>query len=222
MYEQHSSGLKLVNCVWRAVVSEDDRFVDPANEYWGLAFTEHTDGRLSAELIGPSLTPRQLYCVRGERHWGVEFKAHIVLRGVKKPAILGAIAALLVVGRQVLIAGVAYSIPSYETIEDFVVKLERDGVIVSDEAIERSLNGDVRGLSRRSWQRQHKDTTGVTKKQIEQLRRARYAFFLLQQGYSVSNAAAEAGFADQAHMTRAFKLLRSETPGQIIARHLGG
>lgn len=220
MYESRSSDLPGINCIWHAIAEDDGVFTDPANEYWGLAFTKHADGIFSAELIGPTLMPRKLDSYRGEEYWGVEFKAHIVMRDIDKAAILGDMVQLPVRENMVCLHGKDYAIPLYDGLEALTDQLIRDGCIEANAHILQSLKGSGAGFSERSWQRHFKRVTGITKKQIKQLERSRYAFFLLQQGMSAAVAATEAGYADQAHMTRSLKLIRSETPAQIIAQHV--
>lgn len=70
-------------------------------------------------------------------------------------------------------------------------------------------------MSVRHRQRTHRQIVGLTRKQINQIQQAEYATKLLQKGLSSTAAAAEAGYADQAHMIRSLKKLRGKTPSQI-------
>ena len=221
MYEVARSKHHAINSTWRAEVEVSETYTDPANEYWGIAFTERPNGATSAELIGPTLAPRTLEGIAGERHWGVEFRPHVSLRGVTKASLLGDIVELPV-GADGLVefGGARHRVPAFEHLETFVDQLLVDGAITSDDDIRRSLRGDRIGFSPRSWQRRFRSTTGLTRKQIEQLARARHAFYLLQEGTSIAEAALIAGYADQSHLTRSLKLIRSETPAQVIARHV--
>ncbi len=219
MYEERSSTSDLINCVWHAVAKESATFTDPANEYWGLAFTKHVNGSFSAELVGPTLKPRSMDSHSGEEYWGMEFKAHVVMRGVNKQIILGDFIKLPVSRGCFYVAKTDYDIPSYETLESMVDQLEKSGVIAGSDIIRKSLGGNEKNISQRSRQRHFKQVTGLTKKQITQLERARHAFFLLQSGSNATEVANEVGYSDQAHMIRSLKAIRSETPAQIIARY---
>lgn len=219
MYEQSFSALPAIRSVWRAVVDEPARYVDPANEYWGLAFTRRPDETLRAELIGPSLQPRDVESLRGDAYWGVEFPAHVVVSGAPKVSIMGAALDLPVEGDHFVLLGRRYRVPGFEELEPFVAGLLDSGAITSHEDVRRALTGDVTGYSVRSWQRHIRWVTGLSRKQLQQLERARHAYFLLQNGCSPAATAVEAGYADQAHLTRSLRLLGSETPAQILARH---
>lgn len=220
MYEIKTPPSLLINCVWHAVVEQDGVYTDAANEYWSLGFARHTNGSFSVDLFGPSLQPRTLDGHKGEEYWGVEFRAHITIKGVQKKSILNANVRLAVTGNYVNIGGQPYKIPMFDDLAAFTERLEADGVITSNDQVYRALQGDETGLSERSRQRHVVHATGLTKKQIEQLRRARQAYYLLQNGNSPTEAAMLAGYADQPHMTRSLKLLRGETPAHIIATHL--
>lgn len=220
MYEQKNSTSPLINCIWHAVSTQDGVYSDAANEYWGFGFTKRADGSLAAELIGPSLQPRILEGHKGEEYWGVELNAHVQVCNAPKQSLLGNTVELSVEGNTFEINGRYYLVPNYKELEAFVQQLETDGTIVSDTHIYRALFGDDAGFSVRNKQRRFRSVTGLTKKQIDQLQRVRYAFYLLQSGASPAQAASAAGYSDQAHMTRSFKMLRGETPAKIIASYL--
>lgn len=220
MYTQENSSLSFINCTWHAVVEQQDVYTDPANEYWCLGFVKHKDGSISVELYGPSLHPRVLEGNVGEEYWGIEFKAHVTLVAMSKGEILNAHVLLPVTGDTFMIGDKSYPIPSYNQLEDLAQQLQKDGAITIERRIDWTLQGDDAGFSERSRQRHFKNVTGLTKKQIEQLQRARHAFYLLQAGNSPSQAALISGYADQSHMTRSLRHLRGETPAQIIAAYL--
>lgn len=221
MYFQEDSSLPYINCIWHATSRQDGVYTDAANEYWCLGFVRHSDGLLSVELYGPSLQPRILEGRAGEEYWGIEFKTYVTLAAISKGDILNAHVNLPVADASFRIKDRYYQVPTYDELEKFATQLEKDGVIAADQRIDRALRGDNAGFSERSRQRHFKNVTGLTKKQIEQLQRARHTFYLLQTGDSLPQAAVAAGYADQPHMTRSLKLLHGETPAQIIAAHLG-
>ena len=58
----------------------------------------------------------------------------------------------------------------------------------------------------------------MTHSTFRQIERARYATNLLKQGVSILDAVHEAGFFDQAHLTRSLKHLIGQTPAKIIGQ----
>jgi AraC-like DNA-binding protein len=88
-------------------------------------------------------------------------------------------------------------------------------VIARDPAVKAALCGEWEALSRRSAQRHFLHATGMTHRAYRQIERARFATSLLRQGSSIQEAVHRAGYFDQAHLTRAFRLLVGETPAQV-------
>ena len=56
----------------------------------------------------------------------------------------------------------------------------------------------------------------MTHSTFRQIERARHATNLLKQGVSILDTVHEAGYFDQAHLTRSLKYLIGQTPAEII------
>ncbi|MBX3029993.1 MAG: AraC family transcriptional regulator [Chloroflexi bacterium] len=221
MWEQRTSTSPEIRLVWRAFVEEAADYVDDASEHWGIAFIRRPDDSLAAELAGPRIEGRPIRSILGESYWGIELAAHVMIPGVDKTLLRGAIADLPVIDGRVVIGGHRYPIPTWEGLECFVTELLADGVLVADPDIRRALGGDDRGLSRRSWQRRFPLVTGLRRKEIERLDRARRAYLLLSAGMRPVDVAADVGYADQSHLTRELRRIRGETPARILAAAVG-
>ncbi|WP_114559853.1 helix-turn-helix domain-containing protein [Desertihabitans aurantiacus] len=219
MYEQRSSEHPFVRLVWRAGGQTDGEFTDAANECWGLAFTRHRDGRVGAELIGPTASARRLDWRAGESYWGVDLESHVFWRGLDKPALLGVLQPLPVESGYVTLVGTRYLVPDHDGVEALVEALREQGVLVGDPLVARALEGEQPALSERALQRRFRQTTGLARKRIEQVRRAREAYRMLQQGMAPAEVAAATGYADQAHLSRSLRVFAGQTPRQIL---LGG
>lgn len=205
-----------VGVVWWAQIDEDAVYLDAANEFWGLAFGVLADRGPSATLIGPSLEPRELHLMAGERGWGVELAAHVFVRRLDKRGLLGEMRDLPTDGKWFELAGVRLPVPDVDALEGLVETLFRQGILAADEAVAAALRGQPAAQSPRSRHRHVVSATGLGHKKHEQLQRARAAYVLLQDGWSLASAAAEVGFADQAHMTRAFTALAGKSPARIL------
>jgi AraC-like DNA-binding protein len=114
--------------------------------------------------------------------------------------------------------GSAWQYPTYDNADTFVNRLVRRGLLVRDSIVEAALAGQPQALSPRSVQRHFLRATGLTQGSIRQIQRARYATMLLQQGSSIADAVDQAGYADQAHLTRSLKRLVGKTPAQIVQK----
>lgn len=221
MWEQRTSSSPEIRTLWRAFADESADYTDEASEHWGLSFIRRVDGSLGAEFAGPRIEGLPIRSSTGESYWGVELAAHVVIPGVDKALLRGAIAGLPVADGRVTIAGSSYPIPMWEDLEPFVSRLRGDGVVVADADIRRALSGDDRGLSRRSWQRRFWSVTGLRRKEIERLDRSRRAYRLLSEGVPPAEVAIAVGYADQAHLTRELRRIRGETPARILAAASG-
>jgi AraC-like DNA-binding protein len=65
-------------------------------------------------------------------------------------------------------------------------------------------------------QRRFVRATGLPLAVIRQIERARYATTLLQGGVPILETAARAGYADQAHLTRALRHYIGQTPARLL------
>ena len=92
----------------------------------------------------------------------------------------------------------------------------REGLIVRDPLVESALHGRVHDLSVRSVERRVLRSTGLTRTAIRQIERAHAAVQLLDQGLSILDTVAQAGYADQAHLTRSLKRFIGQTPAETF------
>ncbi|MBA2679054.1 MAG: AraC family transcriptional regulator, partial [Ktedonobacteraceae bacterium] len=108
--------------------------------------------------------------------------------------------------------------PDYDNVETFVERLVREDVLVSDPIVKAVLAGHPQEVSLRTVRRRFLLATGLTYKAIEQIERAKQAVALLEQGVSLLDAAYQAGYADQSHMTRSLKHFIGYTPAHLAQR----
>jgi methylphosphotriester-DNA--protein-cysteine methyltransferase len=112
--------------------------------------------------------------------------------------------------------GSAWEYPSFENADAFVERLAKQGLIVTDRSVEAALRGRGEELSPRSGQRHFLRATGMTQGTVRQIERARRATTLLQNGAGIVQAVEEAGYYDQAHLTRSLQHFIGQTPAQIV------
>lgn len=219
-YDFRGSPSPLVGLVWRVHAVDGGEYTDAGNEFWGLSFDVDAAGAPGAWLIGPSPQPRHLVIRAGERGWGVEFPAHVFLRKIPKLSLLGEMRALPTDGRFFELAGVRFPVPTYEHMEDLADALVAQGILTFDPELARVLAGEEVAYSERQLRRRTTGAAGLGPSRIEQLQRAREAYRLLQSGLTIAQAAVAAGYSDQAHLTRAFRLIAGSTPKQLLADDL--
>jgi AraC-like DNA-binding protein len=111
--------------------------------------------------------------------------------------------------------GSAWEYPDFENAETFVNRLVHDDLIARDLTVNAALQGHRLKLSLRSEQRHFLQATAMTQSTFRQIERARHATNLLRQGASILDTVYEAGYFDQAHLTRSLKHLVGQTPAKI-------
>ena len=114
-----------------------------------------------------------------------------------------------------VLEGSRWQLPDLDNAEAYVARLASRGAIAREESVEAVLRGGDQSLSSRSVQRHFRRTTGMTHGQFRQIQRARHATNLLRAGAPILDAVHEAGYFDQAHMTRSLKVLIGQTPASI-------
>ena len=109
-------------------------------------------------------------------------------------------------------------IPNYENADIFVERLVKAALLVHDPLVSAALDAQILPVTNRTIQRRFRHVTGLTQGKIQQIKRARRALGLLQDGMSILDTVFQAGYADQAHLTRSLKQFIGQTPGQLL-RH---
>lgn len=217
MWEERPGTGDAVRLTWRARVDQPGRYRLSGSEYWGISFIRRADGSLAGELDGPTLTAREVDSFSGEEYWGLELRPYVFVRGLPKRLVLDATVPLLVRDGQVELGGRWWAVPQFGELDDWVGQLVSAGALVIDQDVRTSLGGGTWWVSERTVQRRYRRTVGLTAAQVEQLRRAERGYALLHAGRTPAEAAVEAGFADQAHFTRAMRLIRGRTPAAILS-----
>ena len=118
--------------------------------------------------------------------------------------------------------GSAWELPTFENADVFVDGLVRRGILVRDPVIEAVMHGRTPDVPIRSLQHRFSRATGLARKTIQQIERARSAVSLLERGTPVADAALELGYFDQAHLTNSLKRFVGRTPARIARRSAVG
>jgi hypothetical protein len=113
-----------------------------------------------------------------------------------------------------------WEIPTFENADTFVDRLVREGLLVYEPVVDAVLQGQPPDLSPRAVQYRFLHATGLTQKTVHQIERAKQSAALLEQGVSILDTVHEAGYFDQAHLTRSLKRFMGQTPMQIAGLKL--
>ena len=217
IFDDRPSDSPVVERVWRSHSERADTFHSIAASHWEMVVTR-LKGTTTLTVRGPETKATTIECP-AEGEWvGIRFKLGTFMpllparnlsdqRDVTLPG---------ATSRSFWLNGSAWDYPDFENAEPFVKRLFRDGLIAVDHAVSAVLQGQRQDLSVRSAQRHFLRATGMTQGSIRQIERARRATNLLREGVSVLDTVHQAGYFDQAHLTRSLRHYIGQTPVQII------
>jgi hypothetical protein len=218
-FEERRSDSPFVERVWRAQTERTGPFLSIAASHWEMVVSKY-QGNTTVTVRGPEtkVTPFEVTFTGGE-YLGVIFKHGTVLPYLPADAIVdGDVDLPDASSKSFWLNGLTWQIPTYDDADTFVDRLVRKGVLVRDPIVQSALRGEPQELSPRSVQRHFMQATGLTQGTLRQIERARQATILLQESVSILDTVDMAGYADQAHLTRALKYFIGQTPTQIIRK----
>ena len=211
-YEEKPSRSRFVDIIWRTHDTSDGTYLAAADACWDMIFIRSAHGN-RVLLSGPSSKITPVPYRAGNRNVGIRFHRGTFLTHVPTSAMVDTTEALpMPADESFLLAGLDWSMPTYESADDFVDELERLDLLSDDPLVMAALRGEEAPTSQRSVQRHVSSATGLTANRIRQIVRARTAAERLQQGESILDVAHDMGYADQAHLTRDLKRLTGYHP----------
>lgn len=205
-----------VERVWRAHSERAGTMVSVASTHCEMVVTRNR-GKIKLTIRGPETRATTIECPAGAEWIGIRFSLGSFLPRYPARRLMDRNDVNLrsVTRRSFWLEGSAWEYPDFENTESFVARLVKSGLLARDPAIEVALRGEVQALSRRSTQRHFLHATGMTHATFRKIERARYAARLLKQGVSIADTVHEAGYYDQAHLTRSLRNLIGLTPARI-------
>lgn len=217
IFEDRPSDSPFVERVWRCHSERAGTFLSVAASHLEMVVTRHR-GRTFLTLRGPETRSTQADCPADGEWLGIRFKLGTFMPQYPASNLLDRKDENLpgASSRTFWLNGSHWEYPDFENAETFVGWLARKGVIARDGAVDAALQGEPRALSRRSAQRHFVQATGITHSRFRQIERARHATNLLKHGVSILDTVHEAGYFDQAHLTRSLALLIGQTPARIV------
>lgn len=214
--DERPSDSPFVERVWRCHSERAGTFLSVASSHWEMVVTR-LEGTTTVTLRGPETKATEVHCPANGRWFAIRFKAGTFMPRLPVARLLDGQDVILPQAgkRSFWLDGAAWEYPDFETAETFIARLARAGVIARDPAVEAALQGEPHALSQRSAQRHFLQATGMTHGALRQIERARHATNLLRRGVSIMDTVHEAGFFDQAHLTRSLTRLIGLTPAKI-------
>jgi hypothetical protein len=214
-FEERGSDSSYIEAVWRGRAGHDYAPICPASSHWHLLFLKQ-NGRVNVFVQGPLTIATPVTQAEGTEWFGITFPLGTFLPSVPARSLLDEQAVLSLAAKMSFdLAGSSFQFPDYENAETFVERLVREDLLVSDPVVKAVLDNQPPAMSLRTVRRRFLLATGLTHKVISQIERVQQAQALLERGVSLLEAAYQTGYADQSHMTRAFKHFIGYTPAQI-------
>ena len=222
LFEGRGSDSPYIEAVWRGQAGSDYAPVCPASCHWHLLFLRQ-NGMVKVSIEGPLTKATPVTQAEGTSWFGVTFPLGTFLPAMPVRNLLDEQAILSPAAKTFFVlAGSRWQFPDFENVETFVERLVRESLLVSDPIVKAVLQNHPQEVSLRTVRRRFLFATGLTHKVISQIERAKQAAALLEQGVSLIEAAYQAGYADQSHMTRSLKHFIGYTPAHIALIRLPG
>lgn len=215
--EDRPSDSLYVERVWRCHSEAAGTFHSIGSPNWEMALTR-LEGKTSLTVRGPETRATAADCPANGEWFAIRFKLGTFMP-LWRPADLRDRSDVTLpdaTSWSFWLNGSAWEYPNFENAETFVKRLVNKGLIAMDHSVTAALSGQPQQRTIRTTQRHFLHTTGMTHNTIRQIERARLATRLLKQGVSILDAAYQAGYYDQAHLTRSLRHFVGLTPGQII------
>jgi hypothetical protein len=216
VFDDRPSDSPFIERVWRCHSERAGTFLSVASSHWELVVSR-VAGATTVTLRGPETRATEVHCPADGEWFAIRFRSGTFMPQWPVGRLLDGNDVTLprAAARSFWLNGSAWEDPDFDNAETFVARLAKAGTIVRDAAVTAALQGEPQALSQRSAQRHFLHATGMTYGALRQIERARQATNLLARGVSIGDAVHQAGFFDQAHLTRSLRQLIGLTPAKI-------
>jgi AraC-like DNA-binding protein len=216
-FEGRPSDSAYVDGVWRTNTETSGSFTSVAQINWGMVIWRY-QGKTALTVRGPETQATPAAFPADCEFFGIRFKLgtfmpHLPAKMVMDRRDLNMPEAC---NNSFWFNSSTWELPTFENADTFVNRLVREGLLVHEPVVDTVLQGQPHDLSLRSVQYRFLHATGLTQKTVHQIERAQQAAALLAEGVSILDTVYQAGYFDQAHLTRSLKRFMGQTPMQIV------
>jgi AraC-like DNA-binding protein len=214
-YEERLSDSPFVQTIWHTWTERNGCYLASADGSWDLLISRQ-DATTNVLLCGPTTKATPVYYTEGIECLGIRFQLGTYMPHLPTNHLLDA-GTMLYEGASTSfwLGDSLWQFPDYENADTFVDRLVRADLLARDPVVDAVLQGHLPDLSPRSVQRHFLRTIGLPQRSLRSIERAQQAALLLQQGVSIQDTVFQAGYVDQAHLTKSVKRLTGQTPAQI-------
>lgn len=222
MVQKHTRRQSLhpwIDTVWQTICLNDGIYRATPDGSWDLIRSVAPGGKSFVFLSGQATEPVEVPYLEGESSVVISFAAHVYLAGDKEVRTGAAIRPLEVTAERFLLDGIDLPLPTFQNAESLVDAMIRAGLLLSDDTVAKAFTAKPRAASRRSVQLHFKNTTGITQKDFQLIRRAQEAVRRLKDGENAAAVAIDLGYTDQPHMIKSIKKIMGALPSNLEAVH---
>lgn len=217
-FDERPSDSPVIERVWRSASVHGGLMHSVAACHWEMVVVRY-QGQVTLRVRGPE-TRASVVPVPADAAWfAIRFKLGTFMPMFRPGALrdLNDVVLPDAAARKFWLHGSAWDYPDFDDAETFAKRLVRSGLVVIDPVVRDALRADAPPSTSRLEQRHILRVTGLTRTAIRQIERARRATRLLRAGSALTAAAYDAGYFDQAHMTRSLKRWVGLTPAQVAS-----
>lgn len=215
-FDDRESDSPYIERVWRSRSRSGGCFLSMADSNIELVISR-LPGTTMVTLRGPVSRASSVDCPPHGRWLAIRFRMGAYLPDFPTAALADhkSLDLPVLADGRFLLGGETWEIPRFDNAEQFVARLAAAGTIALSGHAHAMLEGDLKRASQRSLQRHFRQVTGMTLSRHQQIQRARNAAALLLGGHSLLDAVYDAGYFDQAHLTRSLRDLIGTTPARL-------
>ncbi len=213
-WKERTSELESIASVWTCNVPEITSRVVLADPCISIILVKGANG---SEVIvkGPGTKPCGEVLVPGYTLVAIRLQPGVLLKNFPAQQFLDKSLSLPADGgARFQFEGIQLQFPGFHSAEKLIEQMYDAGLISGE-----TLDGQEfprQGMSSKSYLRLVKRTTGLSPYKLHQLQRIHRALKLLKEGVSAATVAADLGFVDQAHLSRAAKQFLGHTPKELL------
>ena len=208
-----------IDTVWQTVCLSDGLYSATPDGSWDLIRSIAPDGKSMVFLSGQATEPIAVPYQDGESSVVISFSAHVYLAWDREPRVGPEIRILPVLDEMFVLDGVDLPLPTFENVEPLVDAMIAAGLLLSNDMVARAFSETPKAASARSVQQHFKQTTVITQKSFQMIRRAQEAVRRLKAGEGPAGVAVDLGYTDQSHMIKSIKKIMGALPSNLDAVH---
>lgn len=220
IHKSRTSDNPYIDTIWKTQNLADGVYVATPDGSWDLIVGINQDGSKIMLLAGQATKPKEIPYQAGTGSVVISFAPGAYMPQYPADELLDNV--VMLPGSDAehfMLAGHTFAFPTFENGERLVEELVRLGILKNDYVVDGELRGAPKAMSPRGKQRHFVQTTGLTKKYLDQIKQAQRAVILLKQGKKPIEVASEVGYTDQPHMAKSLKKIMNSKPSKVNDIH---